>query len=149
MKRVNLLDCTLRDGGYVNDWLFGEECIRGTLNKLAQTGIELIEVGFLKGTSYEIDRTLFPNIASFSNIMESKRMNISYVGMLDMSAPVSMECITFRTAESIDGIRVIFKKNKMKEAYNYCRHVKDMGYDLYVNFVSTDQYTDRDRKSVV
>ena len=25
MKQVKLLDCTLRDGGYVNDWEFGGE----------------------------------------------------------------------------------------------------------------------------
>ena len=25
MKQVKLLDCTLRDGGYVNDWEFGHD----------------------------------------------------------------------------------------------------------------------------
>ncbi len=27
MKKVELLDCTLRDGGFVNHWHFGEDCI--------------------------------------------------------------------------------------------------------------------------
>ena len=27
MKQVKLLDCTLRDGGYVNDWEFGHDNI--------------------------------------------------------------------------------------------------------------------------
>ena len=29
MERVYLLECTLRDGSYVNDWAFGEEAIKG------------------------------------------------------------------------------------------------------------------------
>ena len=28
MGNIYLLDCTLRDGGYVNDWRFGEDTIR-------------------------------------------------------------------------------------------------------------------------
>ena len=53
MNKVYLLDCTLRDGGYVNDWQFGEETIRGFSRKIAQTGIEIFEVGFIKGDSYD------------------------------------------------------------------------------------------------
>ena len=49
MGKVYLLDCTLRDGGYVNDWRFGEKAIKEIGRKLAQTGIEIFEVGFIKG----------------------------------------------------------------------------------------------------
>lgn len=27
MNKISLLDCTLRDGGYINDWKFGEKAI--------------------------------------------------------------------------------------------------------------------------
>ena len=40
MGEVYLLDCTLRDGGYINDWRFGEEAIKGIGKKIAQAGIE-------------------------------------------------------------------------------------------------------------
>lgn len=29
MGKTYLLDCTLRDSGYINDWLFGEKTIKG------------------------------------------------------------------------------------------------------------------------
>lgn len=44
MGNIYLLDCTLRDGGYINDWRFGEETIKGFCRKIAQTGIEIVEV---------------------------------------------------------------------------------------------------------
>ena len=56
MGKVYLLDCTLRDGGYVNDWRFGEKAIKEIGRKLAQTGIEMFEVGFIKGDTYDPDR---------------------------------------------------------------------------------------------
>lgn len=144
MGKVSLLDCTLRDGGYINDWNFGREAIHGILRGLAQTGIEMIEVGFIKGDGYDENRTLFPNITSFQNVLASKNAGIKYVGMLDMNAPVPVERLTPYDEKSIDGIRVIFKRNKIEEAYEYCYKIKELGYMLFVNFVSTDQYSDED-----
>lgn len=37
-------DCTWRDGGYINEWRFGEETIKRFCRKIAQTGIEIVEV---------------------------------------------------------------------------------------------------------
>ncbi len=37
MNKIELLDCTLRDGGYINDWFFGESAIKFILKKLEQS----------------------------------------------------------------------------------------------------------------
>ena len=44
---VKLLDCTLRDGGYLNDWLFGQERIALISQYISDANIEYIENGFL------------------------------------------------------------------------------------------------------
>lgn len=144
MNKVYLLDCTLRDGGYVNDWQFGEETIRGFSRKIAQTGIEIYEVGFIKGDSYDSNRSVFPDVESISRVIQPKVEGLMYVGMLDMSAPIPLERLTPCDGSSIDGIRVIFKKEKMDLAYTYCQRIKELGYVLFVNFVGTDLYTDKE-----
>lgn len=65
MRRTILLDCTLRDGGYINDWNFGESAIKGTIRKLSQTGIGMIEIGFIKGDKYDPNISIFPDTNSF------------------------------------------------------------------------------------
>ena len=40
MNKINLLDCTLRDGGYINNWAFGLETIKNILTKLVTSGVE-------------------------------------------------------------------------------------------------------------
>lgn len=144
MGKISLLDCTLRDGGYVNDWQFGEETIKGFSKKIVQTGIEMFEVGFLKGDKYDSNRSVFPDIQSFVPMITPKSPDMLYVGMLDMSAPVPMDRLIPCDGTSIDGIRVIFKKDKTDEAYEYCKYIQDLGYKLFVNFVGTDLYTDKE-----
>jgi hypothetical protein len=36
---INILDCTLRDGGYLNNWDFGADSIESALKNLALAGI--------------------------------------------------------------------------------------------------------------
>ncbi len=47
MGTIKLLDCTLRDGGYVNDWEFGSDTISATFDRLCEADIDIIELGFL------------------------------------------------------------------------------------------------------
>ena len=42
MGKVNLLDCTLRDGVYINEWNFGKKGIKAIVQKLEKTGKLLI-----------------------------------------------------------------------------------------------------------
>lgn len=149
MGKINLLDCTLRDGGYINDWNFGKNAIEQILRKLSLTGIEMIEVGFLKGFSYQPDQSLFPNVESIKTVLTQKNQNVLYVAMLDMSEPIPISGITYNDGTSIDGIRIIFKKDKINEAYTYCQHIQKMGYSLFVNFVNTDTYSDKEFIEVI
>ena len=144
MEKVNLLDCTLRDGGYINNWEFGESTIKGVINKLGQTGIEMIEVGFIKGTVYDSNKSLFPDTDSFINVLNYKEPGVKYVGMVDMSAPVDFDCIRPYRSDSIDGIRVIFKKNKLYEGFEFCKMAIQKGYMVFANFVSIDAYSDKE-----
>ena len=47
MNRINILDCTLRDGGYCNNWNFGFDNIKKIVNNLQESKIDIIECGFL------------------------------------------------------------------------------------------------------
>ena len=46
MSKISLLDCTLRDGGYLNDWEFGHDNIVNIFERLVSAEIDIIEIGF-------------------------------------------------------------------------------------------------------
>ncbi len=142
MGNIYLLDCTMRDGGYINNWEFGYEAIRNIGRKLAKSGIEGFEVGFIKGSSFSKDRTVFPDVMCIEEFISPKDPDLMYVGMVDMGAPVPLEKIGPRTASSLDAIRVIFKKSKLEEGYVYCEAIKKLGYIVFAQLVGTDSYSD-------
>ena len=42
---MKLLDCTLRDGGYYNNWNFPKEVVSDYLNSMASAGVDIVELG--------------------------------------------------------------------------------------------------------
>ena len=44
--RRYLLDCTLRDGGYINDWKFGKDNLINVFERVTDAGVDVIEIGF-------------------------------------------------------------------------------------------------------
>ena len=53
-KHIRLLDCTLRDGGHINQGEFGEIAIKNVIKRLVEARTDIIEVGFLWDKVYGI-----------------------------------------------------------------------------------------------
>jgi len=51
MKRVNILDCTLRDGAYLIDSQFGNTAIKGIIEGLTESGIDVMRISERRTTS--------------------------------------------------------------------------------------------------
>ena len=46
MKKINILDCTLRDGGYYNNWNFSRDLINEYLRVMDIIKVDYVEIGF-------------------------------------------------------------------------------------------------------
>lgn len=145
MKRVSLLDCTLRDGGYVNDWEFGHDTLTNVFERLVSTNVEIIEIGFLdERRPYDINRSILPDTASvrktFGRIDKGHAM---IVGMIDFGT-CGIEQLQPCADSFLDGIRVIFKKQVMHEAIAFCKQIKALGYQVFAQAVSITSYDEDD-----
>ena len=43
---IRVLDCTIRDGGLMNDWRFDKAMVKGIFAGLAEAGIDYVELGY-------------------------------------------------------------------------------------------------------
>ena len=57
IRKINLLDCTLRDGAYIVNSKFGNGAIKGIIKKLQEANVDMIECGWLKDTPHETGRS--------------------------------------------------------------------------------------------
>ncbi len=44
MSGIKLLDCTLRDGGYLNNWNFGHDTLVSVFERIVEANVDIIEV---------------------------------------------------------------------------------------------------------
>jgi 4-hydroxy 2-oxovalerate aldolase len=137
-----LLDCTLRDGGFVNDWNFGFGSIKSIISRLDYAGIDIIEVGFIdERRSYDEDRSIFPDTKSIQPIFQSiSKPKAIIVGMIDYGT-CAIEKVSIQSKSCLDGIRVIFKKIDQDKAIEFLWQIKEKGYKIFVNPVSITSYT--------
>ena len=140
-----LLDCTLRDGGYVNDWKFGRDTIVNIFERLVSAGTDIIEVGFLdERRPFDPDRSIMPDTDAVEKIYGGlDRGKSMTVAMIDYGT-CSTEHIRPAAESWLDGIRVIFKKNIMEEAFSYCAEIKALGYKVFAQAVSITSYTEEE-----
>lgn len=141
MKRVQLLDCTLRDGGYLVDAKFGDTAIKGIIHGLTESGIDVIECGFLKDEPHKEGYTIFNNAAQVRSYLPKNRKQASYVCLADYSR-YSISNLDVYDGTSIDGVRACFFKNERYDVIEFCREVVKKGYKLYVQPVDVLGYTD-------
>ena len=135
-KSVKILDCTLRDGGYLIDWNFGEKRIQSIVNSLAKSNIDFIECGFLKEFSNDFNKTFFSSANSIKNFFPNSQ---NYTLMVNFG---EYDIRNFSICESKNiKIRVAFKKHQQSEAIEYISLLKKLGWDVFANPMSTNTYS--------
>lgn len=143
MGKISVFDCTLRDGGYVNDFGFGESEVRGYLSLIEKTNVEYCEIGFIRPDAIDSPhRNIFSCTESVNRLIQNKSSHMKYVSMIDMSNPVNLDRVQKYDGTGLDTIRVIFKKDKILEGIHYCKEIMEKGYEVFAQLVCTDRYLD-------
>lgn len=150
MGKIKLLDCTLRDGGYVNDWEFGHDNLVSIFERVVEANVDIIEVGFLDDRrEFDINRSIMPNTDCVEKIYgKLNRKNAMVVGMIDYGT-CSLDNISECKDSYLDGIRVIFKKHLREDAMQFCKALKDKGYKVFSQLVSVTSYSDEEMMDLI
>jgi len=141
MNKIQILDCTLRDGGYINDFQFGKNAIEKIIHQLTEANVDIIECGFLEDCEYDVSKSIFNHVEEIKPFIPQNRKNSMYVAMA-CYGEYSLNKLSDYDGTSIDGIRVTFHYNEVDEALTYCKQIQDKGYKLFVQPVGTTSYSD-------
>ena len=142
MGKIKILDCTLRDGGYCNQWRFGENNILKIENSLQEASIDIIECGFLTNrVEKDVNMTKYVTVDEMRNSMPENHGNSLYVAMINYGE-YEIADIPMRSCAGVDGFRIAFHKNNMSAALDYCKEIKKKGYLVFVQPMVTLNYSD-------
>ena len=108
MKTIKILDCTLRDGGYYNNWDFSKELVNDYLKAISESGIKSVEIGFRSLKENKLNGPNFFSTDNYINILKiPKNLNIGV--MINVS-----ELISFKQNYNKILDKLFKNKNKSK-----------------------------------
>ena len=152
---ISVLDCTLRDGGWVNGFDFGRHNMCEIEESIAKAGIEYIELGYLDAAAGS------PEERSMYSSWEAVRDNFdgAHLGdrkmlrlvMIDYGKYPASELPEFDGNKDIgfDGIRVCFHKKDERGALKFGREILDKGYKLFIQPMVTTRYSDDELRRLI
>jgi 4-hydroxy 2-oxovalerate aldolase len=149
IKKINLLDCTLRDGGYYNNWDFSSKLVNEYLKTMSKVGIEYVELGF---RSFQSSTFRGSNWYTTDNYINSLKIpsNLKIVVMVNASQIINQKNL-------IKSIKILFnpkKKSKVSLVRIAChfaeiektlvivKQLKILGYNVAVNLMQISEQND-------
>ena len=144
MGFLKVLDCTLRDGGYCNEWRFGNRNTKTIAASLVEANVDIVELGFLTNrVSYDPEVTKYTDLAQMAAMIPSDRAGKLFVCMVNYGE-FELERLPEYDGSSVDGIRVAFHKKDRYEALRFCEGIKNKGYKVFIQAMVSLNYTDEE-----
>lgn len=156
-----ILDCTLRDGGYYNNWDFAPDVVTQYLNAVASANIDYVELGlrnfaksgFLGAFAYTtedfINTLTLPEGPTYGVMVDAKTI-------LESGMPIeeAIDALFMPAANSkVDLVRVAAHFNEVEFSAPIVAHLKKLGYIVGFNLMqaggkSDDVIADKARQAV-
>ena len=105
VKKIQILDCTLRDGGYYNNWDFSKEIVNDYLKVMSQVGVDCVELGFRSFKAKSFKGPTWYTTESYLN-------SLSIPKNLTIGVMVNASELIFHHLGFSKAIKIMFNKAK-------------------------------------
>ncbi len=137
-----LLDCTLRDGGYVNEWKWGFNTARDIIQALVKAKVDVVEVGFLRNVDeYNPNISVCNRIEELNRLLPENTGNTMFSGMA-MRSNYDIDKLSQYSGVGIEMIRITAHDYDIEEGMDFAKEVKEKGYKLSINPINIMGYSD-------
>lgn len=138
-----ILDCTVRDGGYVNRWRFDMKLVHEIYRALSKSGVDYVEIGY-RGTTAHFDKDAYgPWRFSNEDDISEAISNISGARVSVMADCGHIDAADFSDARfsAVDMVRVAAHRDRLAEAAKLLEAVKAKGYEVALNAMGYTNYS--------
>ena len=145
---IKVLDCTLRDGGLINNHQWEDGFVRAVYDTLVAAGVDYMEVGY-KGS-----KKLYPpgeygpwkhcDEETLRRVIGDNPNSIKISAMADAEKSDYAEDIIPKDESVIDMIRVATYIHQIPVAIDMVRDAHDKGYEVALQLMAVSVVSDRD-----
>lgn len=138
-KNVKLIDCTVRDGGLMNNWEFPVETVRRIYHANIQAGVDIMEIGYrvspLVFNPQEHGPWRFCDEEILRDVTGSKSSSMELAVMVDIGRCFKENFIP-RKDSVIDIFRLACYVHQIDEAIDISNYLNQLGYKTFFNIMA-------------
>ncbi|MFH1878915.1 MAG: aldolase catalytic domain-containing protein [Candidatus Omnitrophota bacterium] len=141
-REFEILDCTIRDGGYLNNWDFDARMVKETYRSLSKTGVDFIEIGYRN--KKEKDRGIWYSVTEemIADLVKGVS-GVSIALMLDL-ARADIAGIPRAEDSAVKLYRVACHKDNVIEGIDLCGKLKSLGYMTSIQLMGIVGYSEKE-----
>jgi 4-hydroxy 2-oxovalerate aldolase len=139
---IKVIDCTIRDGGLMNNWKFTDEFVKAVYDALVTAGVDYMEIGY-KSSEKSYSRTengpwKFCDEKDLRRIVGDNKTSLKLSCMADIGR-IEYSDIKPKKDSLIDMIRVACYVHQMDKAIALAQHCMDKGYEATINLMAVSK----------
>ena len=147
-----IVDCTLRDGGYYNNWDFSDELINNYLYAMSSSNVKFVEIGYRSLVNKEFKGpNAYANDYFLNDLKIPKNINIGimlngdeFVGKNNIQ---NLLCKLFPlTGDNtrVKFVRIASNLGEIKSLLEVISWLKNKGFKVFINIMKISEYTFKD-----
>ncbi|MBF0432394.1 MAG: aldolase catalytic domain-containing protein [Fibrobacteria bacterium] len=146
-ESIKVIDCTIRDGGLMNNWQFDDNFVKGVYQACVDSGVDYMEIGYKSSKSaYSRDENgpwKFCDDKDLARIVGENNTNLKLSAMADIGR-IEYEDIPPKEDSLIDMMRVACYAHQTDSAIALAHHCMDKGYEVTINLMAVSKVIERD-----
>jgi YrbI family 3-deoxy-D-manno-octulosonate 8-phosphate phosphatase len=160
---IQLLDCTIRDGGYLHNWNYSYEQVKDCYKSVTDSGYDYFEIGFKSNSSIIKNRgKWYYSNENDVDIIKNSIKNGCKIAVLIKPGEINIHDIPKKENSNIDLYRVLINREnkKMDKQFSFytekniedsceiSKYLISIGYEVSINIGCFDNLTEPEIKLI-
>jgi 4-hydroxy 2-oxovalerate aldolase len=143
---IKTLDCTIRDGGYINNWNFSDSQVIELYTSLVKANIDYMEIGFRDNieryNNKLVSKWRITQDIDINNTIKNIYNDSTKISVMVNYGSSDLNDLDTKENSLISLVRVALKKKDLKNAIKYAGQIKKKGYIVSANLMATINYSE-------
>lgn len=136
---IHLLDCTIRDGGYINNWDFSQNFVESLYRAASESGCEYVEIGFFAPHNTHPAPWRHCTAERVRSLKDAVPAGCGIAVMIDYGS-CSLDEIPSPDQYPVDLIRIATPKSERRAATEFAAALGRRGYKTTLNYMGITDY---------
>ena len=151
--KIQILDCTIRDGGLVNDHEFSLEFVKAVYETCVAANVDVMEIGYKNSdiifSSDSFGAWKFCKEDDLRRVVGDASTNLKLACMIDAAKSDWKTAVVPKSQSPLDIIRVAFYARQIDEALLMIDDAYEKGYEVSANLMAVTTVDEKELDAVL